>query len=107
MLAAAVPTRLGGLGVGLAPETAAGTMALFRLLGRGNLALGRLIEAHVNALRLVFRYAPEPLCRAVAADVEAGHLCGLWVTDPPGGGLGETSAMRSPGRSSSVRAPGT
>jgi alkylation response protein AidB-like acyl-CoA dehydrogenase len=86
---APVPGRLGGLGLGTQPDTALATLDLFRLLGRGNLALGRLIEAHVNALRLVFRYGDEALCRKAAQDAEAGHLAGLWVTDPPGQTLHE------------------
>ena len=83
VLRAPVPVRLGGLGIGTEPHAAADTLVLLRLLGRGNLALGRLVEAHINALRLVFRYGDEALARAAADDAEAGHLCGLWVTDPP------------------------
>ncbi len=56
VLAAPLPGRLGGLGVGTEPAQATAALDLFRLLGRGNLALGRLVEAHVNALRLVVRY---------------------------------------------------
>ena len=87
LLEAAIPARLGGLGLGTDPARASDTLDLFRLLGRGNLALGRLMEAHVNALRLVFRYGDGALCDRVAGDARAGHLCGLWVTDPPGGTL--------------------
>ena len=87
LFACPVPVRLGGQGLGTEPHAADATLGLFRLLGRGNLALGRLVEAHVNALRLVFRYGDETLRRAVAEDAAAGHLVALWVTDPPGGGL--------------------
>ncbi len=86
VLAAPVPVRLGGQGLGTEPHAACATLELFRALGRGNLALGRLVEAHVNALRLVFRYGDETLCHSVAEDVAAGHLVALWVTDPPGSG---------------------
>ena len=87
LLMAPVPRRWGGLGLGTAPDAASATLAVFRILGRGNLALGRLVEAHVNALRLVFRYGDDALCRAVADDCADGRLCALWVTDPPGCGL--------------------
>ncbi len=87
VLSAPVPTRLGGLGIGTEPDGALATFELFRLLGRGNLALGRLVEAHVNALRLVFRYGDAATCDQAAEDAQAGHLCGLWVTDPADGGL--------------------
>ena len=87
LLMAPVPRRWGGLGLGTEPDEAAATLAVFRILGRGNLALGRLMEAHVNALRLAFRYGEEALSRAVAQDCADGQLCALWVTDPPGSGL--------------------
>ncbi len=84
VLAAALPARLGGLGAGTEPAGATLVRDALRLLGRGNLAVARLFEAHVNALRLIERFgAPEQRAQA-AADVFAGHLFGLWVTDPPG-----------------------
>ena len=82
-LAAPVPIALGGLGLGTSPEAALDTMELLRLLGRGNLSLGRLFEAHVNAVRLVMRTGMDSVRRKVAAEAAAGHLFGLWVTDPP------------------------
>jgi alkylation response protein AidB-like acyl-CoA dehydrogenase len=52
-------------------------------LGRGNLSVGRLVEAHVNARHLIARFGT-PAQRAQArADVQAGELFALWVTDPP------------------------
>ena len=87
LLSAAVPQALGGAGLGTEPEAAGATLEMFRMLGRGNLALGRLIEAHVNTLRLVMRYGDPALQQRAAEDAAAGHLMGLWVTDPPQGGL--------------------
>ena len=87
VLRAVIPARHGGLGIGTDPAQAAAALDLFCLLGRGNLALGRLVEAHVNALRLVFRYGDAALCQAAVDDAQAGELCGLWVTDPPGNTL--------------------
>ncbi|WP_262386197.1 acyl-CoA dehydrogenase [Hymenobacter sp. BT491] len=50
-------------------------------IGRGNLAVGRVYEGHVNALQLVQRFGqPEQLARW-AADAEAGHLFGVWNTE--------------------------
>ncbi len=78
-----LPQRLGGAGAGTEPD---GTPLLFELLrrvGRGNLSVGRLLEAHVNAIRLVMEYGSAEQQRATAQDVLDGHLFGLWVTDPP------------------------
>lgn len=56
-------------------------------LGRGNLALGRLVEAHINTRHLIARFGTSNQREQVALDVEAGALFALWVTDPPQGGL--------------------
>ena len=87
VLRAPLPKRLGGLGIGTDPDMAGATLDLFRSLGQGNLALGRLVEAHVNALRLLFRYGDPAVCQAACDDARSGHLVALWVTDPPGAGL--------------------
>lgn len=81
--AAPVPRRLGGFGWGSEPDGAASLMRMLQTLGRGNLSVGRLYEAHVNALRLAFCYgSPQQAARA-AHDAVSGHLFALWVTDPP------------------------
>ena len=64
VLAAAVPGRFGGLGIGTEPQAAGAALDMFRALGRGNLALGRLVEAHVNALR---RCLPTPTRRCAGS----------------------------------------
>ncbi len=87
VLQAILPIDAGGAGLGTEPAGAGGLLALLGLLGRGNLALGRLVEAHVNALRLVVRFADDATRRHAAQDARDGHLFGLWVTDPPGDGL--------------------
>ena len=82
-LAAPLPPELGGLSWGTRPEGAAGLVQALRLLGQGNLSVGRLYEAHVNALRLVVRFGTPDQVRASARDAMDGHLFGLWVTDAP------------------------
>lgn len=84
LLVAPVPKRLGGLGAGTEPAGAGPLFELLRLLGRGNLAVGRLFEAHVNAIRLIALYGTAEQTRDAAMDAVAGCLFGLWVTDPPG-----------------------
>ena len=83
VLAAALPARLGGLGAGTEPGGAALLRDTLVTLGRGNLCVARLFEAHVNALRLVERFGSAEQRAQAASDVFAGHLFGLWVTDPP------------------------
>ena len=86
LLAAPLPEALGGAGL----CTPAGTERLrdvLRGIGRGNLAVGRIYEGHVNALALVLRYGSDPVRARLAADAGAGHLFGVWNTEPaePGG----------------------
>jgi hypothetical protein len=84
-LRAVVPTLLGGLGIGTEPSRAAATAAVLHLLGSGSISLGRIYEAHLNAIRLVMRYGDAFQRRAVARDARAGHLHALWVTDAADG----------------------
>lgn len=79
LLEATLPRRGGGLGWG---REAGGMICLGRALqelGRASLALGRIYEAHVNAVALIARYGSEDLQRVAWADVRAGHLLALWV----------------------------
>ena len=87
LLQAPFPVEAGGLGLGATPDGAAGLLAVLRSLGLGNMALGRLFEAHVNAVRLLVRYGDATVIDEAVFDAESGRLIGLWVTDPPGGGL--------------------
>ncbi len=82
-LRAPLPASQGGQGAG----TEAGGMDLIlrilTVLGQGNLAVGRLFEAHVNAVKLIAAYGTPAQVERAAAEVRDGHLFGLWVTDPP------------------------
>ena len=86
-LLAPLPQSAGGLGFGTEPRGATGLLRLLRMLGQGNLAVGRVYEAHVNALRLISRYGAAADLAAAANDIAEGCLYGLWVTDPPDRGL--------------------
>ncbi|MFE1600305.1 acyl-CoA dehydrogenase family protein [Methylobacterium sp. ID0610] len=86
LLAAPTPRDAGGLGLG--EEPGAHRLAeVLRRIGSGSLALGRLYEGHVNALRLVARYGDAAQRGRLFADARAGHLFGVWNTEPPEGGL--------------------
>jgi len=84
LLYAPLPQRYGGAGLGTEPGRGHDTLAFFHALGRLSLPLGRLLEAHVNAIRIVIRYGSAAQAAALAERVSGGALLGLWVTDPPG-----------------------
>ena len=67
--------------MGTEPDGALALMQMLRLIGRGSLSVGRIYEAHVNALHLVVRYGTDVQARHVGARASAGQLFGLWVTD--------------------------
>jgi len=50
LLAAPLGREWGRLGLGIEPARTLPTLLLLRAIGRGNLAVGRLYEGHVNAL---------------------------------------------------------
>lgn len=84
LCAAPLPCRLGGTGAGTEPEGADAVFAILRLLGRGNASVGRLFEAHVNAVRLILRFGTPPQVDALVEDCRSGLFHGVWVTDAPG-----------------------
>lgn len=85
VLRAALPPSFGGEGVGTTADGARACLSLMRQLGRANLSVARLVEGHVNAVKLIFRYGGSSLCRRVAEEVDAGALLGVWGADatPP------------------------
>lgn len=86
LLAAPIPAESGGAGLG--DEPGAATLAeVLRLVGYGSLALGRLYEGHVNALQLVAAHGDTAQRARLFADARAGHLFGVWNTEPPENGL--------------------
>ena len=84
VLAAPLPRRVGGQGAGTEPEGADLAIGLLQALGQGNLSVGRLVEAHMNALQLIATFGSAGQLERAADDAKAGRLFGLWVTDLPG-----------------------
>jgi alkylation response protein AidB-like acyl-CoA dehydrogenase len=64
-----------------------GLFRLLHLVGYADLSLGRLLEAHVNALELIRQYGTPRQVEAAALAAQAGELFALWVTDPPNQGV--------------------
>lgn len=85
LLAAPVPRGHGGSGLGSDALGSEELLEVLRLVGRGNLSLGRLYEGHVNAWRLIARLGEPALVRRLADDARRGHLFAVWNTEAPPG----------------------
>jgi alkylation response protein AidB-like acyl-CoA dehydrogenase len=80
-LGAVVPTLMGGLGIGTEPARFAAASDVLQCVGAGSVALGRVFEGHLNAVRLVMRYGNDAQRRRTSSDARNGLLHALWVTD--------------------------
>lgn len=81
LLMAPVPVELGGYGLHATGDPQ-NLFRLLHLLGFADLSLGRIFEAHVNALELIRLYGTPRQMEAAALSAQAGDLFALWVTDP-------------------------
>jgi alkylation response protein AidB-like acyl-CoA dehydrogenase len=68
--------------VGVAPVT---LMEALRLVGRGNLSVGRIFEGHINGAHLVDWYGDEAQRARLAEQLAAGEVFGVWNTEKPPG----------------------
>ena len=85
ILAGVLPSASSGLGLGTEPAGAAGAFETLRSLGRANVAVARLFEGHLNAIKLVAAFGAPSQLRDIAADVHAGRLFAIWNTEAPPG----------------------
>ena len=76
-----VPQKYGGMGLGIGEDGNLSLFELLRLLGRGNLAVGRIFEGHVNAFQLVMLYGDKVQKESAIADVQSGHLFAIWIAE--------------------------
>lgn len=67
------------------PEDVQALLDALRLIGGADLSLGRIYEGHVNAAQLVAAYGDEAQRRALAEDLAAGRVFGVWNTEPAPG----------------------
>ncbi len=95
LLVAPVPRRFGGLGLGTEAGETAGLLATLSEIGRGNLALGRIYEGHVNALQLIATYGTPCQIERAAEDARDGRLFGIWNTEAGDGVTLEPSGGRT------------
>ncbi len=79
MLAAPLERHLGGWGCGYDADVIYETLKLLKHLGRGNLAVGRVYEGHVNALQLIQALGTKEQVAGYAADArDAQKIFGVW-----------------------------
>jgi alkylation response protein AidB-like acyl-CoA dehydrogenase len=86
-LAVPVPREMGGNAWGIEPGTWRNLLRLLKIIGRGNLSVGRIYEGHVNALQLILQWGRPAQIEAAAEDVQSGCLFGVWNTEAPNDGL--------------------
>ena len=69
----------GGLGLGVNASLMNEVLLLLRLMGWGNLAVGRIFEGHVNALQLIQTFGSKDQIEHYAEDVCDRHkIFGVW-----------------------------
>ena len=97
-LAVPVPREMGGKAWGVEPGTWRDLLRLLKIIGRGNLSVGRIYEGHVNALQLILQWGSPAQIEAAAADVQNGCLFGVWNTEAPNDGLALEKVVGGPER---------
>ncbi|MGL6044625.1 MAG: hypothetical protein ACRC1J_11940 [Sandaracinobacteroides sp.] len=78
LLHAPLPPALGGISLGMGPDTALLLRDVLRTIGGGSLAIGRLFEGHVNAAKLVSCYGTDLQLQRIAGEADAGRLSAVW-----------------------------
>lgn len=81
LLQAPLSRFAGGAGLCWQAGAVADGLDVLRVLGRANLAVARLFEGHVNAVKLVMLYGTPKTQARVARAVRAGALMGVWGAD--------------------------
>ena len=99
LMMAPFPVRLGGTGLA-EPVAVDALAAVLRLVGGGDLSVGRLYEGHVNAVALVARYGSACQLERLAEDVRAGGMSGVWNAEgaEPAGLVPDGAGWRLAGR---------
>jgi alkylation response protein AidB-like acyl-CoA dehydrogenase len=84
LLQAPLAVALGGAGLAESDQTLT-LLHTLKHIGRGNLAVGRLYEGHMNALQLLQRLGTDAQVAGWAADAREGHWFGVWNTEAADG----------------------
>lgn len=79
LLTAPLKPELGGLGLGIDAAVTYELLMLLKQIGRGNLAVGRVYEGHVNGLQLLQTFGTPAQIELYASDARDRHkLFGVW-----------------------------
>jgi alkylation response protein AidB-like acyl-CoA dehydrogenase len=85
LIAAPLHRSLGGLGLGFESQSTRHLLRLLRLLGKGNLSVGRIYEGHVNGLQLIQTFAHPEQLEWFAGDARDQRLFGVWNAEAADG----------------------
>lgn len=86
LLAAPLLRKFGGLGLGIEADVTNELLLSLKQLGRGNLAVGRIYEGHVNALQLIQTFGTDAQIEAYTSDVRDRHkVFGVWNAEAADG----------------------
>lgn len=80
ILTASISSNFGGKDLGLKPGSNFALLQLLKIIGSGNLVMGRVLEGHINAQLLIAQFGSEEQKRQFADDAFAGKLFGVWNT---------------------------
>jgi alkylation response protein AidB-like acyl-CoA dehydrogenase len=76
---------LGGMGLGFESQSMADLLRLLRILGKGNLSVGRIYEGHVNGLQLIQTFANPDQVEHFAHNARGQKIFGVWNAEASDG----------------------
>jgi len=86
LLAAPLPVQFGGVGLGVNADVTYELLMLLKQIGRGNLAVGRIYEGHINALQLIQTFGTPAQIETYASDARDRHkIFGVWNAEAEDG----------------------
>ncbi len=86
LLSAPLDRRLGGHGLGIETSVTRELLQILKQFGRGNLAIGRIFEGHVNALQLIQSFGTQAQVEAYARDArDRQKIFGVWNAEAADG----------------------
>jgi alkylation response protein AidB-like acyl-CoA dehydrogenase len=86
LLSVPLQPELGGLGMGINAKVTRELLMLLKQMGRGNLAVGRIYEGHVNALQLIQTFGSREQIERYASDARDRHkIFGVWNAEAEDG----------------------